>query len=136
MSSAPQPLTTLEQNKALVHRWFEEVWNHSRRETIFELLAEGSVLHDGAHDLHGPEEFANFHDKLRSQFSEFRFTPLVTVAEDSRVCLHWSATLVHTATRKPLRITGTSVVHIENGQFVEGWQNWDAAALQAQLSTQ
>ena len=136
MSSASQPLTTLEQNKMLVHRWFEEVWNQSRRETIFELLAEGSVLHDGAHDIGGPEEFASFHDRLRSQFSDFHITPQVTLAERDRVCVHWSCSLVHTATRKPLHITGTSVVHIENGRFVEAWQNWDAAHLHTQLTGQ
>ena len=136
MSSASQPLTTLEQNKMLVHRWFKEVWNQSRRETIFDLLAPDSILHDGARDIRGPQGFAEFHDLLRSQFSDFRFTPLVTLAEGDRVCLHWSCSMTHTATSKPLHITGTSVVHIDNGRFVEAWQNWDAAYLYTQLTGQ
>lgn len=136
MSSASQPLTDLEKNKMLVHRWFEEVWNQSRRATIFELLAPDGVLHDGARDMRGPEEFARFHDALRSQFSDFRITPLITLAEGDRVCVHWTCSLTHTATRKPLQLTGTSVVRIENGRFAEGWQNWDAAHLYTQLTGQ
>lgn len=136
MSSASQPLTTLEQNKMLVHRWFEEVWNQSRRETIFELLTEDGVLHDGPRDIRGSGEFARFHDALRSQFSDFHFTPIVTLAEDERVCVHWSCSMTHTSTRKPLHLSGTSVVRIENGRFAEGWQNWDAAHLYTQLTGQ
>ena len=134
MSSASQPLTTTEQNKLLVVRWFDEVWNQARRETIFELLSDSAVLHDGPQVYRGPEEFARFHDALRAQFSNFKITPIVTVAEGDRVCVHWSCSMVQTAAQKPLHLTGTSVVRIENGRFAEAWQNWDAAHLHAQLT--
>ena len=42
--------------------------------------------------------------------------------------------MIHIATQKPLQLTGTSVVRVENGRFAEGWQNWDAAHVDAQLS--
>jgi predicted SnoaL-like aldol condensation-catalyzing enzyme len=134
MSSASQPLTTTEQNKQLVIRWFDEVWNQGRRETILELLGESSILHDGPHQYRGPEEFARFHDALRSQFSKFKITPIVSLAEGDHACVHWSCSMVHTATQKPLQLTGTSVVRVENGRFAEAWQNWDAAHLNAQLT--
>ena len=31
---------TLEANKALIRRWFEEVWNKGRAEAISEMMAE------------------------------------------------------------------------------------------------
>jgi len=136
MSSPASSLSVLDQNKQLVIRWFEEVWNQGRRETIFELLREDSTLHDGPQEYRGPEEFARFHDALRSQFSNFKITPVVALAEDDRVCLHWSCTMRHTATQKPLHTTGTSVVRVEAGKFAEAWQNWDAAHLHAQLTGQ
>jgi predicted SnoaL-like aldol condensation-catalyzing enzyme len=136
MSSAPQPLPATEQNKMLVIRWFDEVWNQARRETIFELLGESSILHDGAEQFRGPEEFARFHDSLRSQFSNFKMTPIICLAEGDHACVHWSCSMTHTATQKPLQLTGTSIVRIENGRFAEGWQNWDAAYLHAQLTGQ
>ena len=40
------------------------------------------------------------------------------------------------ATGKALQLTGTSVVRVVEGRFVEAWQNWDAAGLAAQLSDQ
>ena len=134
MSSASQPLTATEQNKLLVIRWFDEVWNHGRRETIFELMLESAILHDGAEQYRGPEEFARFHDSLRSQFSNFKITPIISLAEGDHACVHWSCSMIHAASQKALQLTGTSVVRIENGRFAEAWQNWDAAYLNAQLA--
>jgi SnoaL-like domain len=79
---------------------------------------------------------ARFHDALRSQFSDFQISPVISLAEADRVCVHWSASFTQTATKKPLRINGTSVVRIENGHFAEGWQNWDAAHLHTQVTGQ
>jgi predicted SnoaL-like aldol condensation-catalyzing enzyme len=134
MSSTPQPLTATEQNKLLVIRWFDEVWNHGRRETILELLPESAIIHDGAQQYRGPEEFARFHDSLRSQFSNFKIMPIISLAEGNYACVHWSCSMIHTATQKPLQLTGTSVVRVENGRFAEAWQNWDAAHVDAQLT--
>ena len=136
MSSASAAIGTPEQNKQLVFRWFREVWNQSRRDTIFELLGADSVLHDGPRDYRGPHEFAQFHDILRSQFSDFNVQPLVALAEDDHVSVHWSCSCRHTGSQKPVRITGTSVVRVENGRFAEAWQNWDAAHLHFQLTGQ
>jgi len=136
MASASHSLTMLDQNKMLVVRWFEEVWNQGRRDTIFELFPEGGVIHDGPRDFKGPQEFAQFYDALRAQFSDFKITPILSLAEGDRACLHWSCSMLHKATGKHLRVTGTSIVRIENGQFTEGWQNWDAADLVAQLTGQ
>jgi predicted SnoaL-like aldol condensation-catalyzing enzyme len=136
MAAAAQPPSPLELNKSLVIRWFEEVWNQGRRETISELLAENGVVHDGAQTYRGPEEFSRFYDALRSQFSDFQVTPTLSLAEDDRACVHWSASFTHTATGKRVHVTGTSVVRIESGRFIEAWQNWDAAHLFTQLTGQ
>ena len=50
--------------------------------------------------------------------------------------MHWSAGFRQTATGKPVKITGTSLVRVDNGVFTEAWQNWDAVGLASQLSAQ
>ena len=131
--STPQMQTTAEQNKQLMVRWFEEVWNQGRRETIHELFAEKGVLHDGTTTYRGPDEFSRFFDSFRKQFADFHATPVISLAEGDFACLHWSISLRHKASNKQAIVTGTSVVRFHNGQLVEGWQNWDAASLAAQL---
>jgi predicted SnoaL-like aldol condensation-catalyzing enzyme len=133
LSTAPL-LSPLEQNKHLVVRWFEEVWNQGRREAIFELFPPCGVLHDGARDIRGPEEFCAFHDGLRSQFSAFHIAPVVSLAEGDLACVHWTADFLHTPTGRPMKINGTSIVRIANNQFIEAWQNWDTAHLATQLA--
>jgi len=135
-SSASRPLTSLDQNKTLVARWFEEVWNRGHRETIFELFPEGAVIHDGRQEIRGPKEFLRFYEALQAQFSSFKITPLLSLAEGDRACVHWSCSMTHKATGKHLELTGTSIVHIQNGKFIEAWQNWDAADLVTQLTGQ
>ena len=39
------PVPTAEENARLAKRWFEEVWNQHRQETINEFLLPGSVGH-------------------------------------------------------------------------------------------
>ena|ERR1700694_847125 len=132
--STPQAQTTTDQNKQIILRWFREVWNEGRRQTIEELFPPEGVLHDGATSYRGREAFYRFYDEIRSEFSEFEVKEITLLAEGDLVCLHWSASFKHKQTHKRLQVTGTSVACIKDGHFVKAWQNWDQASLAAQLS--
>jgi len=124
---------SLEQNKKLAHRWLDEVWNKGRREVIRELFAKTGVYHRGANEYRGPEGFAHLYDILRADFSGFSIKSIVTVAEGELVCVHWSVDCLYNATRTPVNFTGTSIWRFKDGQIVEAWQNFDAAAIRAQV---
>jgi predicted ester cyclase len=119
--------------KEFAARWFEEVWNQSRRDAIDEMFPQDCVLHDGSSEYHGPDEFKRFYDALRAQFSDVRVTPLEAFSEGDMVCMRWSSTATHTATGKPLQVTGISILRFKDGRFVEAWQNWDQYSLHQQL---
>jgi predicted SnoaL-like aldol condensation-catalyzing enzyme len=131
---AVQPVLTTEANKKIAVRWFDEIWNQGRRETIHELFGAEADLHDGGFTIHGPGEFERFYDRICSAFSEHRFAPVVMLAEGDLVSIHWSAICRHTESGKDVEFTGTSVARIENGQVVEAWQDWDKARVEAQIS--
>lgn len=131
---AATPQTILEQNKALLKRWFEEVWNQGRRETIYELFAPGGILHDGSQTMSGREAFLKFYDGMRADFSDIRVTPGICLAEGDLAALRWSVECRHKATARTVSLTGISIARIEDGCFVEAWQNWDEAALAAQIA--
>jgi len=83
--SASQALSILELHRALALRWFEEVWNQARRDTIFELLSPDCVIYDGDTPIYGPDGFAAFYDRLHSEFTDFRITPGVVLADGDLV---------------------------------------------------
>jgi|SRR5579862_7934359 len=132
--TAPQAQSISEQNKKLIERWFEQIWNQGRREVIEELFAEDGVFYDGPTTFRGPREFEQFYDRMCSQFSDFQIRPIISLSENDLVCMHWAVTCRHIESSKTVELTGMSVVRIRDGQFVEGWQNWDAARVEAQLS--
>ncbi|HKN76399.1 MAG TPA: nuclear transport factor 2 family protein [Candidatus Acidoferrum sp.] len=132
MSAGP-PSSTPEQNRAVLLRFFDEVWTQGRRDSIKELFAKTGVLHEGGRDLRGPAEFTHVYDIMYAQFSGFSFKPIVSLGEGDLVCIHWSCSFVHISTRTPAHVTGTSIARIKDGQIIEGWQNWDAAALASQI---
>src|SRR5882762_9551328 len=74
----------MQQNaKELVHRWFDEVWNQGREETIDELFGDGVAYGLGESDvtIAGPEEFKVFFRTMRSTFPDLRIDIEDSVAE-------------------------------------------------------
>ncbi|HXA50900.1 MAG TPA: TIGR03435 family protein [Candidatus Acidoferrum sp.] len=62
-----------EQNKVVVRRWFEEVWNQGCEASIDELFPEGGVAHglgDSEADVHGPAEFKLFAAHIRGSIPD------------------------------------------------------------------
>ena len=128
-------------HKALIIRWFNEVWNQKRLETIDALLDEACVIHDGDTDTKGPAEFKEFFNRLQSAFTEIHIKTHEAISEGEFACLRWSATMRHTgddlglpATHKQLHTTGITVVRIKDGRFVEAWQNWDMLGVIQQIT--
>jgi steroid delta-isomerase-like uncharacterized protein len=132
-----------EANKALVRRWFEEVWNQGREDTIDELLAANGVGHglsDNDVDVHGPAEFKPFVRSLRGAIPDMRMTVEDAVAEGDRVSVrltvegtHGGAGLGVPATGRRVRIEAIVLVRIVGGQIVEGWNSWDQLGLLRQV---
>jgi len=134
MSSQAQPLSASEQNKHLVHRWFEEVWNQGNTAVVAELFAPDCVLYEGGLQIRGPQEFKRFHDSLREQFTDIHVTTGISLAEGDLASLRWTVECRDKSSGKNVTATGISIVRIKGGRFVEAWQNWDQAGVAAQLS--
>jgi steroid delta-isomerase-like uncharacterized protein len=132
-----------EANKSLVRRWFEEVWNQGREETIDELFAVSGVgygLGDTEAALRGPAEFKPFVRNLRGGLPDIHMTIEDCIAEGDRVTVRITAEGTHKGghlgvapSGRRVHIEGIVVVRIENGQIVEGWNSWDQLGLLRQI---
>ena len=132
------------ENDALIRRWFEEVWNQGSVEAIDELFAEDGIAHglsdESGNPLRGPAGFKEFHARFREAFPDIVVTVEDTIAEGDRVAArctvrgrHTGHTLGFAATQAPMEITGISIVRINDGKIVEGWNNFDFMTMYKQL---
>jgi steroid delta-isomerase-like uncharacterized protein len=134
------------ESETVMRRWFAEVWNDGRLESIDELFAPNGVAYGlaegGADDVHGPAEFRRFVQGLLAEFSEFRVEIEDVVADGEKVAARWTATGRYQGTQfgpgrgQPVRMTGMSFGRVVNGQLVEGWNNWDIMGMARQLGAE
>ena len=133
-----------EANKALVQRWFDEVWNKGRAEAIEEMFDEYGIAHglsdDPANPIRGPRDFRPFHTLFREAFPKMMIVVEDMVAEGDKVAARCSVRAKHegeflgrSATDSPVEFTGIAIVRIDNGKIVEAWNNFDFMTLHKQV---
>src|SRR5262245_7833979 len=128
------------QNKELVRRWFEQVWNNGRADAIDELLSVQSIARGLGQDLHGPAAFKQFQAAYRDAFPDIAIQIEDIIAEDDLVAVRWTATATHgggglgyAATGNPVTFSGMAFVRVEDNKLVEGWNNFDQLGLLKQI---
>jgi len=133
-----------EENKRLLYRWFEEVWNKGRADAIEEMFDDNGIAHglsdDPANPIKGPTEFRPFHTVFREAFPNMEIVVEDMVAEGDKVAARCSVRAKHegeflgkAATQSPVEFTGIAIVRVANGKIVEAWNNFDFQTLHKQV---
>lgn len=133
-----------EENKQLLRRWFEEVWNQGRADAIEELFDANGIAYglsdDPANPIQGPRDFRPFHTVFREAFPNMTIVVEDMVAEGDKVVARCSVRAKHegdflgrAATQSPVDFTGIAIVRIEHGMIVEAWNNFDFMTLHKQV---
>ena len=128
-----------EENKKLVRRWFEEVWNQQREEAIDEMFAPGGKAHgfpERDSVLVGPEKFKETHRVFIGAFPDLHITVHDVVAEGEKVAVFWTAAMTHLGdhlgfapTLKRERLDGASLLIVGGSQIQEGWDYMELQGL-------
>lgn len=128
-------------NKQSSLRWFEEVWNQQRSETIREMLDADCIAHLEQGVLIGPDEFADLHTSVLAGIPDIRFTIEDVLAEGDHVAIRWIAEGTHAgpflgipATGSSLRVSGMTWHRFAEGRLAEGWDRWDLGSVLRQLT--
>jgi steroid delta-isomerase-like uncharacterized protein len=132
-----------EENVQIMRRWFQEVWNEGRTETLYELFSPEGVAHgqeSAEAELRGPQEFEGFVRKIRGAFSEIQLTVEDVFAADDKGVLRWSGVMKHTgdalgmpSSQQTVRLRGITLVRFAGGKVVESWDNWDQLGMLQQI---
>jgi steroid delta-isomerase-like uncharacterized protein len=131
-----------ENNKAVVRRLLDEVWNKGNLSLVDELFTPNFEFHDASTpDLgRGPESEKKRVTLYRNAFPDLRLTIEDMIAEGETVVTRWTCRGTHKGdlsgiapTGKQITISGITVGRFANGKIAQGYANWDALGLMQQL---
>jgi predicted ester cyclase len=127
---------SIEENKALVGRWFAEFWGPDYNPAVIDELASPDIRFE--YSLHAPcrgrDQVREFAAKFRAAFPDLAFEATAElIAEGEYVVGQWVGGGTHTGdafddmpagslpagSGKTMRFTGTTVLKIENGLITE-----------------
>ncbi len=134
---------TENQNKALIRRWFEEVWNNGRAELIDQLRAPDAVaigLSEGKSESRGDAAFKTFYSNMRGTLPDLHIAIEDMVAEGDKVVARFTVDGTHQGdalgvppTGRRVSISGMVMARIADGKIAHAWNCLDQLALLKQL---
>jgi steroid delta-isomerase-like uncharacterized protein len=129
-------------NERVARRWFEEVWNTRRDETIEELMQPQSLGHMEGGDVRGPGDFKAVRKEMLTAFPDLRVTVEDTLGDGEKVAVRWSAAGTHKgtalgleATNAPVAFRGITWLVIRDGKIIEGWDAWNQGKLMTEMQS-
>lgn len=132
---------SVQENKALMRRWYDQVWKQGNMDVFDEFIAPDYVHHDEpCADLPTAEEYKKWISMVRGLFPDYDLTVEDMIAEGDQVAVR--GTMRGNHTRKVMGVAPTGraltmrwiyIARIADGKIVEGWMNGDRMGLRLQL---
>jgi len=122
-------IMSIKDNKAIIRRFFDEVWNQGNMEVIDELVAEDVRGQDAAVDeTRTIEAVKNVVVLFHTAFPDASYTIYDLIGENDKVVARWSLTGTHrgtfldvSPTEKQVIVNGIIIYRLEAGKIVEYW---------------
>jgi steroid delta-isomerase-like uncharacterized protein len=131
-----------EKNKALIRRFYEEVWDKGNVDVADEVFADDYVRHDlrpGA-ATPGPEGQKRVAADFRAAFPDLNWQIDLLIADEDFVVGRWTASGTHRGswgavepTGRAVRFSGVNIFRVEEGKVAELWNHRDDLGLTQQL---
>jgi steroid delta-isomerase-like uncharacterized protein len=131
-----------EENKTVIRRFLEEIFEGGNLELVDELFAPDYVLHDPSvpGEVEGPEAMKQYINMYRTAFPDTRFTVEDQLAEGDEVVTRWTGEGTHEGelmgippTGQRVTVTGIEFDRVSGSKMQETWVNYDALSMMQQL---
>ena len=126
----------------IAREWFVRVWQQRDREAIGEILAPNAIGHLRNCEAVGSEAFAQLWDAYFAAVPDLQMLIEDVVGEKDRAVVRWRVRGTHTGeglgippSHQPLDFTGMTMIRVENGKVVEGWDEWDMGGVMSRLAS-
>ena len=131
---------SLEEDKAIVRRFFEEGPSKGNLAAADELLSPNFALHTPLPSAPGVQGMKDIITACRAAFEHLDVTVEDTIAEGDKVAARFTARGIHKGsfmnlppTGKPITMTGIEIFRIEDGKIAELWGEANLLGLMVQL---
>ena len=125
---------SIEENKAMMQRIWEELLNGGKTEKMNEFMATEYVYHGpGGHEIKGIEEMKRFSAWVHTSFTNMHFTVHDLIAEGDKVVSFWTMKGTHKS-NKQMEQQGVIISRFASGKVVEDWEIFDRLAIASQLA--
>ena len=135
---------SVEENKAVLRREVEELYNHTGNLDVVEQIFSPDYLsHEPTSgEVRGIEGARQFAATFRKAFPDLENTIEDMIAEGDKVVMRFRGSGTHEGetteafgppTGKRMEITGITIKRFAGGKIVEAWTNFDALGMMQQL---
>jgi steroid delta-isomerase-like uncharacterized protein len=123
------PDQTAARNKAIVRRFYEEVYVDWNMDVADMLVSAQFRSHDWPEDgPTGPQAFRNYYAAIRAAVPDARYDVDDLIAEGDRVVVRWRLRGTHKgdfggipASGRPITLKGIAIYRVDGGQLMERW---------------
>ncbi|WP_268846606.1 ester cyclase [Flavobacterium aestivum] len=121
-------------SKSFSNKWFQEVWNQGRKESISDLLSPEYIAHGLTPEpMRGVKNFETYYDEFRNNFTNILVTVNHVISEDDMESANCNVKATHIESGKEVNFNGQCIVRIRNGKLIEAWNNFDFLEMYTQL---
>jgi predicted ester cyclase len=138
---------SIESNKAIVRRYFEEALDKRNLDVLDEIVAIDCVIHrpEASEPIRGLKAFKHALERILQVYSEFTTTIHDLIAEEDRVACRLSRRAVnrgdwtsrlgrHAVAGKTVSWPAIAIFRIRDGKIAEEWVNRDELGMLIELS--
>ena len=131
---------TIQENKALVRRFVDEIFVKGSFDAVDELLADDFVGHTWPSTGDGKADLKRAIERVSQGLTDSTFTIEDMIGEDDRVAVRLTASARHTgdfmgmpASGKTYTIGEIHIFRVTDGKVVEHWHQFDSMGMMRQL---
>jgi steroid delta-isomerase-like uncharacterized protein len=131
----------MDDNKVIVQRIVNEVWNSGDESKVSQYYADDFVFHTEGGDVQrGPDSIREWLRTTHGAFPDISYQIGAIYGEDDRVAFRYTVAGNQTGdfrglppSGKTVHLTGHMIVHLRDGKIVEGHGYWDTLGLLQQI---
>ncbi len=131
---------SIEENKSIPHRYYDEVYNQKNLDVIDEIYNKNVISHISSQEIKGTDGIKEFVSKNLNGFPDIHFSIEDQIAKGDMVVTRWTFTGTHKGEFKGIAPTGKSVTatgitmgKIAKGKIIESWISWDSLGMMQQI---